>query len=38
MNMEFRTLALRPDPRCPACGSGTTPLDLPADACITRVS
>jgi molybdopterin/thiamine biosynthesis adenylyltransferase/rhodanese-related sulfurtransferase len=33
LNMEFRTLTLRPDPRCPACGSGTAALDLPAEGC-----
>lgn len=35
LNMSFRTLALRPDPQCPACGSGKAALDLPTAVCAT---
>ena len=33
MNMEFRSLALRPDPDCPACGGGAGALELPSVSC-----
>lgn len=36
LNMEFRSLSLRPDPRCPACGSGQAVLEMPEAACATE--
>jgi molybdopterin/thiamine biosynthesis adenylyltransferase/rhodanese-related sulfurtransferase len=33
LSMQFRTLALRPDPDCPACGEGDGALAMPEHVC-----
>ncbi|MCK7592980.1 molybdopterin-synthase adenylyltransferase MoeB [Pseudomarimonas salicorniae] len=33
LSMEFRSLRLRPDPDCPACGAGGAPLSVPGQVC-----